>query len=151
MPTMTFNLLHLLLFVKTQKKVKEEMTLQQRQHLVWWKTFEQDCYPLHMIHCALEASFVTIQITTDLIVDQQFHWRHWCLGESLLLVSAEVLRCDVGLQQSVFDEDGQRSQDEGGKQIHVDVVPHAVQFPDEWETAMVFHCDHSAFANQFYI
>lgn len=70
-------------------------------------------------------------ITTDLIVYQQLHWRHRCLRKALLLVTAEVLRRDVGLQQSVFDEDRQGSQDEGGKQIHVDVVPHAVQFPVE--------------------
>lgn len=76
-------------------------------------------------------------IPTDLIVDQQLHWRHRCLWESLLLVTAEVLKRDVGLQQRVFDEDWQRSQDEGGKQIHVDVVPHAVQLPDEWEAVIV--------------
>lgn len=82
-------------------------------------------------HCPLQL-VVYRQIThSDLIVDQQLHRRHRCPGESLLLVSAEVLRCDVGHQQGVFDEDGQRSQDEGGKQIHVDVVPHAVQFPGE--------------------
>lgn len=74
-----------------------------------------------------------MELTTHLIVDQQLHWRHRGPGESLLLVLAEVLRCDVGLHQSVFDEDGQRSQDEGCKQIHMDVVPHAVEFSDERE------------------
>lgn len=49
----------------------------------------------------------------------------------MLRVSAEVLVDVGGPQQSIFDEDRQRSQDEGGKQIHVDVVPHAVQFPGE--------------------
>lgn len=32
-------------------------------------------------------------------------------------------------QQSVFNQDGHGSQDEGGKQVHVDVVPHTVEFP----------------------
>lgn len=37
------------------------------------------------------------------------------------------VRCFFGgIQQGVLDEDGQCSQDEGSKKIHVDVVPHAV-------------------------
>lgn len=32
-------------------------------------------------------------------------------------------------QQSIFNQDGHGSQDEGGEQVHVDVVPHAVEPP----------------------
>lgn len=32
-------------------------------------------------------------------------------------------------QQGVFHQDGHGSQDEGGEQVHVDVVPHAVELP----------------------
>lgn len=32
-------------------------------------------------------------------------------------------------EQGVFHQDGHRSQDEGGEQVHVDVVPHAVEPP----------------------
>lgn len=32
-------------------------------------------------------------------------------------------------QQGIFNEDGHGSQDEGSKQVHVDVVPHAVEPP----------------------
>lgn len=45
----------------------------------------------------------------------------------------EVMRAALSavhlIQQHVFDEDGDGAQDEGAEQIHVDVVPHAVQLP----------------------
>lgn len=84
-----------------------------------------------------EATRRRVDPPPDLVVDQQLHRGHGGLGVALLLIPAAVLRRQVGgLQQSVLNEDGQRSQDEGGKQVHVDVVPHAVQFP---ETKCVFY------------
>lgn len=74
----------------------------------------------------------TNTLSADRIIDQHIHWRHWCAGEALVLVAADVLHCAIGLQQGVFDEDRKGSQDEGGEQIHMDVVPHAMQFPDKW-------------------
>lgn len=38
-------------------------------------------------------------------------------------------------EQGVFYEDGRRSQDEGGEQVHVDVVPHTVELPGAEVTA----------------
>lgn len=46
-----------------------------------------------------------------------------CLG----VTAAPRVQCER--QQSVLDQDGHASQDEGGKQVHVDVVPHAVKLP----------------------
>lgn len=49
------------------------------------------------------------------------------------VLTLEVMRAALSavhpVQQRVFDEDGERSQDEGAEQVHVDVVPHAVQLP----------------------
>ncbi len=48
-------------------------------------------------------------------------------------LTLEVMRAALSavhlIQQRVFDEDGDGAQDEGAEQIHVDVVPHAVQLP----------------------
>lgn len=33
-------------------------------------------------------------------------------------------------EEGVLDQDGYSSQDEGRKQVHVDVVPHAVKLPN---------------------
>lgn len=58
-------------------------------------------------------------VGSDLVLDKQLHLEV-CGGA----------RVDVGsLQQGVFDENGCSSQDEGGKKVHVNVVPHTVQFP----------------------
>ena len=35
----------------------------------------------------------------------------------------------LGVQNSIFDEDGDGPQDEGHKQVHVNEVPGAVQLP----------------------
>ncbi len=40
----------------------------------------------------------------------------------------EVMRVHL-IQQRVFDEDEDGAQDEGAEQIHMDVVPHAMQLP----------------------
>lgn len=34
-----------------------------------------------------------------------------------------------GVQQGVLGQNGESPQDEGGKQVHVDIVAHAVQLP----------------------
>lgn len=46
-----------------------------------------------------------------------------CLG------AAPGVQCEG--QQSIFNQDGHGSQDEGGEQVHVDVVPHTVEPPGE--------------------
>lgn len=43
------------------------------------------------------------------------------------VTAAPGVQCEG--QQGVFDQDGHGSQDEGGKQVHVDVVPHTVELP----------------------
>ena len=40
-------------------------------------------------------------------------------------------------EQGVFHQDGHGSQDEGGKQVHVDVVPHTVELPAAEESQCV--------------
>lgn len=43
------------------------------------------------------------------------------------VTAASGVQCEG--QQGVFHQDGHGSQDEGGKQVHVDVVPHTVELP----------------------
>lgn len=38
-------------------------------------------------------------------------------------------------QQGIFYQNGYSSQDEGGKQVHVDVVPHTMELPGAGVTA----------------
>ena len=66
----------------------------------------------------------------DLIVDEQVHGGDDVPGEVPVLVPDLQARV---LHQSVFDQDGQRPQDEGRKEVHVDVVPHTVQLPGTWK------------------
>lgn len=82
-------------------------------------------------------SLLNMKSKTDLVVDQQLYWSYRCRGETLLLVSVQALCYVAGFEQSIFDEDRQSSQDERGKKIHVDVVPHAVEFPDEGEATII--------------
>lgn len=45
----------------------------------------------------------------------------------LVVDRCRPVRCFFGgIQQGILNEDGQCTQDEGSKKIHVDVVPHAV-------------------------
>ena len=64
----------------------------------------------------------------DLIVDEQVHGGDDVPGE--VVVPDPQARV---LHEGVFDQDGQRPQDEGSKQVHVDVVPHAVKLPGTWK------------------
>ena len=41
------------------------------------------------------------------------------------------------MHEQLLQDDGQGSQDEGAKQVHVDVVPGAVQLPGSQETVCV--------------
>lgn len=59
-------------------------------------------------------------VGSDLVLHKQIHF--YVRGGA---------RVDVRfLQQGVFDENGGGPQDEGGKQVHVNVVPHAVQLSE---------------------
>lgn len=50
-----------------------------------------------------------------------------------------VLAVLFGVQNAVFDEDGNSSQDERHKEVHVDEVPGAVELPeDEGEGTRVY-------------
>lgn len=59
----------------------------------------------------------------------------WCVGSDryvnpalcLGVTAASGVQCEG--QQGVFNQDGHGSQDERGKQVHVDVVPHTVELP----------------------
>lgn len=63
----------------------------------------------------------------------------WCIcsdryvdpGLSAAVSAAPGVQCER--QQGVFNQDGHGFQDEGGKQVHVDVVPHAVELPGAHE------------------
>ncbi len=53
-----------------------------------------------------------------------------CLG----VTAAPGIQCER--QQGIFNQDGHGSQDEGGEQVHVDVVPHTVELPGADVTAV---------------
>lgn len=57
---------------------------------------------------------------------------NFVLDDQLQLEVRGGARVEIGsLQQGIFDENGGSSQDEGGEQVHVNVVPHAVQLPEK--------------------
>lgn len=62
----------------------------------------------------------------------------------------EVMRAALSaahpVQKSVFEEDGERAQDEGAEQVHVDVVPHAVQLPEGNTNGRTEICDQEKWA-----
>ena len=64
-----------------------------------------------MLHC----SHIAVQLNAKLLLS-------YCRHEA-------VIQCLVGKENGVFDEDRTCSQDEGGKQVYVDVVPGAVELP----------------------
>ena len=57
---------------------------------------------------------------------------HWYEGAAATdRLDEAVVAVLLSVQHSVLDEDGDGSQDEGHKQIHVDEVPGAVELPAE--------------------